>query len=49
MKKLYNKPNKENFRFKLKPKPETINFLLNFSKSIEIKKYNSIEFETNLN
>jgi len=33
----------------LKPKKESIEFLLNYSKALKITKYNEIEFETLLN
>ncbi len=33
----------------LEPKEETVNFLLNYSKALNVVKYNKIEFETLLN
>ena len=33
----------------IKAKPETVSFLLNYSKSLKITKTNSLQFESNLN
>ncbi len=30
----------------LKPKDETVNFILNYSKALKVIKYNHLEFET---
>lgn len=49
MEKLYANPSKNDSKSDLKPRQETIDFLLNFSKSIDIKKYNAMEVEVNLN
>ncbi len=37
------------FSLKLQPKPETINFLINYSKSLSIINLNSRNTEINLN
>jgi hypothetical protein len=33
----------------LKPKEETVNFLLNYSKALNVVNYNNLEFESFLN
>jgi hypothetical protein len=47
MQKNYSKKNL--LSLKLQPKTETINFLINYSKSLSIIKLNSINIEINLN
>lgn len=47
MEKLYTK-NRNKCRL-VKTKPETIEFLLNYSKSLKITKAEGIEFESNMN
>ena len=47
MQKNYSKKNFLSLR--LQPKSETINFLINYSKSLSIIKLNSINIEINLN
>jgi hypothetical protein len=47
MEHLYTKQGKKNIQFKAKP--ETIQFLLNYSKSLHITKTNGNTFESNLN
>ena len=47
MEKIYTKHNKD---FKLvKAQPQTVNFLLNYSKSLKITEVNGIKFESNMN
>lgn len=45
MAKIYSKENTH----LLKPKSETIRFLLNYSKSLKISVYEGVKFETTLN
>lgn len=47
MEKIYVK-NKNKCKL-VKTKPETIQFLLNYSKSLKITEANGIKFETNMN
>jgi hypothetical protein len=47
MEKIYVK-NKSNCKI-VKAKPETIQFLLNYSKSLKITEANGIKFESNMN
>jgi hypothetical protein len=47
MARFYFKPSKEEKR--LVPSRKTIDFLLNYSKSLKIVEYNTIKFETILN
>ncbi len=48
MEKIYSKqPNKNQNKFE--PKVDTINFLLNYSKSLRVLKYKHLKFDTILN
>lgn len=47
MQKNYSK--KKFFKYSLQPKSETINFLINYSKSLSIIELNSKKLEINLN
>jgi len=47
MEKIYSKESKQCDL--VKAKPETVKFLLDFSKSLEITKAKGIQFESNLN
>lgn len=48
MAKLYSKNFIKNSN-NLTPKEETVNFILNYSKALHVKKYNNLEFELLLN
>jgi len=48
MAKLYSKKNL-NQNFELKPKEETIKFLLDYSKALSVINYNNLKFEALLN
>ncbi len=47
MEKIYNKK-QENSKI-VKAKPETVSFLLNYSKSLKITKVKGMTFESNMN
>lgn len=47
MSKLYSKKSLANTKFL--PKPETINFILNYSKSMSVMKVGKMNFEFNAN
>ena len=47
MAKLYSE-NSQKFK-ELKPKEETVNFLLNYSKALSVINYNKLKFEALLN
>jgi hypothetical protein len=48
MAKLYTNKSVENFNY-LKPKEETVNFLLNYSKALSVFNCNEMKFEALLN
>ena len=49
MEHLYTKPSKEEQLKNLNPTKDTIQFLLNYSKSLRINKYKQMDFEMILN
>ncbi|SFD07205.1 hypothetical protein [Algibacter pectinivorans] len=48
MEKIYSENSLKNIE-KREPKEETVNFLLNYSKALNVKDYNNMRFETLLN
>ncbi len=49
MAKFYFKPSQKEEKQHLVPTRRTIDFLLNYSKSLQVREYNGIKFETILN
>ena len=49
MENLYTKPSKEEHLSRLNPNKETIQFLLDYSKALQIFEYNEMKFDTILN